>query len=72
MGISKILIFVAVGVLGYMAYRRVQRYLDGRADGAKVRKGADGRVLNEMDKCDVCGTYVAAGVGRCARADCPR
>ncbi len=72
MGLFKILLFAAVAFLAYMTWRRVQAFLDGRPQKPTVQKRADGRVLNEMEKCPVCGTYVAADVGRCARADCPR
>jgi len=74
MGLTRLLFIAALAVAGYLVWRRVQRFLDGAQQPDKVRKPAqgDGRVLNEMEKCPVCGTYVAAGVGRCARADCPR
>jgi membrane protein implicated in regulation of membrane protease activity len=80
MGIVRLLFFAALALMAYLTWRRVQRFLDGRPDPAKMRKTGrpaqtaenDGRVLNEMEKCGVCGTYVAAGIGRCNRADCPR
>jgi len=70
MGFTKIIFIAALAVAGYMVWRRVQGALAGQKD--KVSRREAGRVLSDMEKCPTCGTYVAAGMGRCNRADCPR
>jgi hypothetical protein len=72
MGLTRILLIAAIAVAGYLVWRRVQVFLDGRPDKGKVAKGGNDRQLRDMEKCPVCDTYVAVGVGRCQRPDCPR
>jgi hypothetical protein len=70
--LMRFLLIVALAVLGYLVWRRVQAFLNGTPAKGQVRKRADGQVLSDMEKCRVCGIYVAAGMGRCNRVDCPR
>ncbi len=70
--LMRLLLIAALAVLGYLVWRRVQAFLNGPSSPGQVRKTADGQVLSDMEKCRVCGTYVASGIGRCNRPDCPR
>ena len=67
MGLTRILLIAAIAVAGYLVWRRVQVFLDGRPDKGKVGKRGDGRVLQDLVPCPTCGTYVAPGTEHCGR-----
>lgn len=52
-----------------MTARNKPRARDDKVSGAASRD-AVGEV-EEMERCDACGAYVAAGAGACGRDDCP-
>jgi membrane protein implicated in regulation of membrane protease activity len=72
----KLLFTVAVVVIVWQGYKWVGRLQNQRtrADKLRSRRGppSSGGELEDMVKCRVCGSYVAAaGATACERGDCP-
>ncbi len=52
-----------------MTARNKPRARDNKVSGAAPDDAA--RDVEEMERCDACGAYVAGGAGACGRDDCP-
>ena len=74
--LSKLLFTGAVAVIVWYGYKWIGRLRNqrGQADRPRSRRGppSSGGELEDMVKCRVCGSYVAAaGATACERGDCP-
>jgi len=63
--LSRLLVLAAVAYAVWQLWHRLI------GTGGRPRDRSAGRI-EDMAQCPVCGTYVAAGSGRCGRQDCPR
>jgi hypothetical protein len=74
---SKILILVAIISAIWFGFRLLGQLDRQRRDVArKEKERARGqrptpRQVDDMVKCDVCGTFIARGSGACSRPGCP-
>lgn len=60
-----LLLAALIAVLWYL-WRRVNR------SRMETVAGETRRTIQDVEKCPVCGTYVARGARGCGRGDCPR
>ena len=71
-GFGKLLVLAIIVAAVWYGFKLV-----GRLDQQRKRKVAEAKKkpfdsIGEMEKCRVCGTYVAAGgAGNCGRQGCP-
>jgi uncharacterized protein len=74
---SKILILVAIISAIWFAFRLLGQLDRQRRDAVRRKKeraraqGPTPRQVDDMVKCDVCGTFVARGSKACGRPGCP-
>jgi hypothetical protein len=75
--LSKILILVAIISAIWFGFRLLGQLDRQRRDAARKEKGhsraqhAKPRQVDDMVKCDVCGTFVARGSNGCGKPACP-
>jgi uncharacterized protein len=74
---SKILILIAIISAIWFAFRLLGQLDRQRRDVARKEKertrsqGPAPRQVDDMVKCDVCGTFIARGSAACGKAGCP-
>jgi hypothetical protein len=74
--LSKILILVAIISAIWFGFRLIsqldrQRRDVARREKERARGRATPRQVDDMVKCDVCGTFIARGSTGCAKPECP-
>jgi uncharacterized protein len=75
--LSKILILVAIISAIWFGFRLLGQLDRQRRDVARKEKdrararGSAPRQVDDMVKCEVCGTFIARGSGDCGQPNCP-
>lgn len=82
--LNKLLLTVVLVIAAWLGFKYWNRFVLGpyqrrqremaRRDPAPAKEEAAGEPpahVQDMVECRVCGSYVAAGGGRCGRPDCP-
>ena len=74
--LSKVLILVAIISAIWFGFRLISQLDRQRRDAARkekerARARATPRQVDDMVKCDVCGTFIARGSGDCGKSRCP-
>jgi uncharacterized protein len=71
--LGKLLVLIAVIAAVWYGYKYVERINELRAAHRRRAPRAKTRALEaeDMAKCRVCGTYVAADAGGCDKPNCP-